>query len=38
MPALIVGDSYLDLVEAAHVVGLRPESLRRLVYYGQVRR
>ena len=35
MPLVIRGGEYLDLVEAAALVGLHPESLRRLVRYGE---
>ena len=36
MPLLIEPGEYLDLVEAAGVIGIHPESLRRLVRYGDV--
>jgi len=37
MPTTIKGGEYLDLVESASLVGLHPESLRRLVRYGEVK-
>ncbi len=37
MAIAIKDGEYLDLVEAALIVGLHPESLRRLVRYGKVR-
>lgn len=36
MPLWIEPGEYLDLVEAAGVIGIHPESLRRLVRYGEV--
>ena len=37
MPIQIDKGSYLDLVEGARLVGVHPESLRRLVRYGEVK-
>jgi|TARA_B100000315_G_C14483295_1_gene543944 hypothetical protein len=37
MPLDIEPGVYLDLVEAAREVGLHPESLRRIVRYGDLR-
>ncbi len=36
MPLNIEPGEYLDLVEAASEVGLHPESLRRIVRYGEL--
>ena len=37
MTIAIEGGEYLDLVEAASLVSIHPESLRRLVRYGEVK-
>ena len=36
MPLNIEPGEYLDLVEAAREVGMHPESLRRIVRYGEL--